>query len=152
MSEAYIPPSAGPVALGFATPAVTVVTVADQLLATGTAQHAYVGIQPATLTLQIAQQLGLKQATGSSSFRWRPPGLAAAAGLQPGGVITAVNGQNTPSADDFVAALRKVRPGDQIQLTVLRGGATQQITVTVAAPRSNNSSPLHRQRYPSLRC
>jgi S1-C subfamily serine protease len=37
VSEAYIPPQAGAVALGFATPAATVVDVADQLLATGTA-------------------------------------------------------------------------------------------------------------------
>lgn len=46
MSVAYIPPTAGAVALGFAIPAATVVEVADQLLATGIARHAYIGIQP----------------------------------------------------------------------------------------------------------
>ena len=53
MSVAYIPPTAGAVALGFAIPAATVVDVADQLLATGTARHAYIGIQPATLTQKL---------------------------------------------------------------------------------------------------
>jgi serine protease DegQ len=132
LSEAYIPPSAGAVALGFATPAATVVGIADQLLATGTAQHAYVGIQPATLTPQIAQQLGLKQSTGVVVLQVQPSSPAASAGLQPGDVITAFNGQNTSSAEDFVGKLRTVKPGDQITLTVARGVGTQQITVTVA--------------------
>jgi len=125
-------PSAGAVAIGFATPAATAVTVADQLLATGTAQHAYVGIQPATLTAQIAQQLGLSQNTGVVVLQVVSGSPAATAGLQPGDVITAFNGQNTSTAEEFIAKLRPVKPGDQIKLTVLRAGATQQIAVTVA--------------------
>jgi len=132
MSEAYIPPSAGAVAIGFATPAATAVTVADQLLATGTAQHAYVGIQPATLTPQIAQQLGVRQNTGVVVLQVVPGSPAATAGLQPGDVITAFNGQNTSTAEEFIAKLRPVKPGDPITLTVLRAGATQQIKVTAA--------------------
>jgi len=132
LSEAYIPPSAGAVALGFVTPAATVVSIADQLLATGHAQHAYVGIQPATLTPQIAQQLGVKTTSGVAVLQVGPGSPAATAGLQPGDVITAFNGKATTSAEDFVAALRGVKPGDSIDLTVVRGGATQQTKVTVA--------------------
>ena len=65
MSQAYIPPSAGAVALGFAIPAANVVDVADQLLASGTAQHAYVGIQPGTLSPQIAEQLAVDRTSGA---------------------------------------------------------------------------------------
>lgn len=132
LSEAYIPPSAGAVALGFVTPAATVVNVADQLLTTGSAQHAYVGIQPATLTPQIAQQLGVKTTSGVAVLQVAQGSPAATAGLQPGDVITAFNGKATATAADFVDALRGVKPGDSIDLTVVRGGATQQIKVTVA--------------------
>jgi len=132
LSEAYIPPSAGAVALGFVTPAATLATVADQLLATGSAKHAYVGIQPATLTPQIAQQFGVNRTSGVVVLQVGQGTPAGAAGLQPGDVITAFNGKATGSAEDFVAALRGVKPGDSIDLTVLRGGATQQIKVTVA--------------------
>lgn len=131
LSEAYIPPSAGAVALGFVTPAATVVNVADQLLTTGSAQHAYVGIQPATLTPQIAQQLGVKTTSGVAVLQVAQGSPAATAGLQPGDVITAFNGKATATAADFVDALRGVKPGDSIDLTVVRGGATQQIKVTV---------------------
>jgi len=132
LSEAYIPPSAGAVALGFATPAATVADIADQLLATGTAKHAYIGIQPATLTPQIAQQLGLNRSSGVAVLTVAQPSPAATAGLMAGDVITAFNGKDTATAEDFVAALRGVNPGDRVQLTVVRGGATQQLQVTVA--------------------
>ncbi len=60
------------------------------------------------------------------------PSPAATAGLMVGDVITAFNGKDTATAEDFVAALRGVNPGDRVQLTVVRGGATQQLQVTVA--------------------
>jgi len=46
-----------------AIPAAIVVDVADQLLATGTAHHAYIGIRPATLTPEIARLLGINRTT-----------------------------------------------------------------------------------------
>lgn len=131
MSQAYIPPSAGAVALGFAIPAANVVDVADQLLASGTAQHAYVGIQPGTLSPQIAEQLAVDRTSGAVVLEVVPLGPAATAGIRPGDVITAVNGHDIESAEDFIAALRALDPGDRVDLTVLRGGETQQISVTV---------------------
>ena len=50
INVAYIPPSAGSVAIGFAIPAPTVTDVVDQLLKTGRAQHAYLGVLPVPLT------------------------------------------------------------------------------------------------------
>jgi S1-C subfamily serine protease len=132
MSVAYIPPAAGAVSLGFAIPAATVVDVADQLLATGTARHAYIGIQPATLTPEIARLLGINRTSGVVVMQVETPSPAAEAGIQPGDIITSLNGQETATAEELIAALRSTKPGDRVQLTVLRGANTQQITVTVA--------------------
>jgi len=132
MSVAYIPPTAGAVALGFAIPAATVVDVADQLLATGTARHAYIGIQPATLTPEIARLLGINRTSGVVAMQVAAPSPAAEAGIQPGDIVITFNGQETATAEDLIAALRGTKPGDRVQLTVLRGANTQQITVTVA--------------------
>ena len=132
MSVAYIPPTAGAVALGFAIPAATVVDVADQLLATGSVRHAYIGIQPATLTPEIAQLLGINRTSGVVVMQVAMPSPAAEAGIQPGDIITAFNGQETATAEELIAALRNTKPGDRAQLTVLRGAKTQQITVIVA--------------------
>jgi serine protease DegQ len=132
MSVAYIPPAAGAVALGFAIPAATVTDVADQLLATGTARHAYIGIQPATLTPEIARQLGVSRTSGVVVMQVETPSPAAEAGIQPGDIITNFNGRDTATAEDLIAALRSTKPGDRVQLTALRGADTQQLTVTVA--------------------
>jgi S1-C subfamily serine protease len=132
VSEAYIPPTAGAVSLGFATPAATVVDVADQLLASGTAHHAYIGIQPATLTPEIAQLLGINRTDGVVVLDVVKPGPAADAGIQPGDIIVAFNGKDTPTAEIFVAALNATKPGDRVELTLQRGDATLKITVTVA--------------------
>lgn len=132
MSVAYIPPTAGAVALGFAIPAATVVNVADQLLATGTARHAYIGVQPATLTPEIARLLGINRISGVVVMQVATPSPAAEAGIQPGDIITAFNGKKTATAEELIAALRRTKPGDRAQLTVLRGANTEQITVVVA--------------------
>jgi S1-C subfamily serine protease len=132
MSVAYIPPAAGAVALGFAIPAETVVDVADQLLTTGTARHAYIGIQPATLTPEIARLLGTNATSGVVVMQVETPSPAAEAGIQPGDIITAFNGKETATAEELIAALRSTKPGDRIQLDVLRGAKTQQIAVVVA--------------------
>jgi S1-C subfamily serine protease len=132
VSEAYIPPTVGAVALGFATPAATVADVADQLLATGSAHHAYIGIQPRTLTPQLAHSLGVNRTNGVVVLAVAKPSPAADAGIRPGDLITALNGHDTPTAEDFIAALHNAKPGDHVQLTVLRGNQTLQISVTVA--------------------
>ena len=132
MSVAYIPPTTGAVALGFAIPAATVVDVADQLLATGTARHAYIGIQPATLTPEIARLLGINRTSGVVVMQVATPSPAAQAGIQPGDIITSLNGRETATAEELIAALRSTKPGDRVQLTVLRGAKTEEITVIVA--------------------
>jgi S1-C subfamily serine protease len=132
MSVAYIPPAAGAVALGFAIPAATVVDVADQLLATGTARHAYIGIQPATLTPESARTLAVDRTTGVVVLQVTEASPAAEAGIRPGDIITGFNGQETATAEELIAALRKTKPGDRVQLTVLRGDDDRQFTVVVA--------------------
>ncbi len=132
MSVAYIPPTAGAVALGFAIPAATVVDVADQLLATGTARNAYIGIQPATLTPEMARLLGINRTNGVVAMQVATPGPAAAAGIQPGDIVIAFNGQEIATAEELIAALRSTKPGDRVQLTLLREAKTEEITVIVA--------------------
>ena len=78
------------------------------------------------------------------------PSPAAEAGIQPGDIVIAFNGQETATAEELVAALRSAKSGDRVQLTVLRGAKTQEITVMVAStppPRADlpvpSDTPLH---------
>lgn len=122
ISEAYIPPQAGAVSLGFAIPAATVVDVVEQLQADGRAQHAFAGLVPATITPELAEQLGMATTEGVLVVQTVPGGPAAAAGLRRGDVITAVDETKTPTPEDFLAVLRQHEPGDVLLVTVQRPG------------------------------
>lgn len=124
ISEAYIPPSAGAVALGFAIPAATAVEVANELLADGTAEHAYLGLTPGELTRQIAEQLGLEASTGVVVLSVDEAGPAGTAGIRPGDVLESMEGVELSAPEKLLAELRTRNPGDTVGFTVNRDGQT----------------------------
>jgi S1-C subfamily serine protease len=132
LSEAYIPPQAGAVSLGFAIPAATVIDVADQLQRTGRATSAFAGLAPAAITPEIAARLGLPSTDGVIVGGVVSGGPADVAGLRPGDVLLAMDGQPLRRPEDFLAALRPRDPGDVVTLRV-RGtdGAQRDVSVTL---------------------
>jgi S1-C subfamily serine protease len=132
INEAYIPPQAGAVSIGFAIPAATVVHVVQQLLKSGTAQHAFVGIRPATLTPQIADRLGIEADGGVVVLDTVKGGPAARAGIVAGDVITKIDGTEVRSVEDFLGELRNASPGDRIELRIARDDATRTVSAVVA--------------------
>jgi S1-C subfamily serine protease len=133
ISEAYIPPQAGAVSLGFAIPAATVVDVAEQLDRTGRARHAFAGLAPAAITPEIAAELGMSTTDGVIVAQTVPGGPAEDAGLRRGDVLTAVDGDKVTTPEDFLAVLRKHKPGDRLELAVQTPGqGSRTVEVTLA--------------------
>lgn len=139
INEAYIPPSQGAVAIGFATPAPTVTYVVKQLIKSGKVEHAFLGIQPADITPQVAQQFKLQTQKGALVQDVVNGSAAAQAGLQPGDVITKVGNRQVNQVADLIEALRLHKPGDQVQLTIVRSGSQLQKTVTLASRPPSSS-------------
>ncbi|MGN6128717.1 MAG: S1C family serine protease [Nocardioidaceae bacterium] len=133
VNEAYIPPSSGAVALGFATPAVVATHIADQLIAHGQAQHPYLGVRIQDLTPRIAQALktGVKQGVVVVSFESGSP--AAKGGIERGDVIVALDGHQVADYADLLGELRGTTPGKTAHVTVVRDGQKKTLTVTVGA-------------------
>jgi putative serine protease PepD len=106
--------------VGFAIPSNTVRSIAQQLISTGKAEHAYLGISlsDTATTAQIA------------SVRSGTP--AQRASLRAGDVITAVDGTKTPTAEDLQNAISARKPGDTVTLTYRRGGSTHTVQVKLA--------------------
>jgi putative serine protease PepD len=114
--------SGGNDGVGFAIPSSTVRSIVSQILATGTAKHAYLGValddSSSPLGAQIAQVN-----TGTP---------AATAGLQEGDVVTAVGDKSISSGDALRAAVESHSPGDTLDLTIVRNGNTEHVTVKLA--------------------
>lgn len=115
----------GSIGLGFAIPANQVKYVVDQLIAKSSADHPQIGIgaQDITGTGQLGAQV--TNVTSGSP--------AAAAGIQAGDLITAVDGSPVTSTESLVALVRASQVGQQIVLTVQRNGQSADVTVTTTA-------------------
>jgi putative serine protease PepD len=126
---------AGSIGLGFAIPSNEAKDVARQLIATGSVQHAYLGVTLAdgTVTLDGAD----RQAAVIGAITAGAP--AAKAGLRAGDAITEINGAAVDGADSLVGRIRAVAPGTKVSLTVVRGGKAQTVDATLAArPAAGN--------------
>lgn len=131
INEAYLPPQSGAVAIGFAIPSTTVVAVVDQLLADGTAEHPYLGVSLGPITPTLRESLGLAAERGAIVLDVTAGGPAAAADVRPGDVVTRFGGQDIGTVENVLGALRGVRPGQRVPVTVERDGRPVQLTVTV---------------------
>lgn len=134
INVAYIPPSAQAVSLGFAIPAPTVRDVVGQLLEDGTVSHAYLGIVPAQLTPQIAEQLSATVDAGVLVLDVVAGGPAASAGVLEGDIIVRAGGEDLETVEELLGLLRREDPGGELRLEVVRGaaGGREAITVTLS--------------------
>ena len=123
----------GSIGLGFAIPINEAKSIADQLISTGKAEHPFLGVSLKDGTVQDGSATRNAAVVASVS----PGTPAATAGLQPGDAITRVNGEPVNSSESLVAQVRERSVGAKIDLTVVRGGQTQQIAVTLAKRPGN---------------
>ncbi len=136
--------------IGFAVPSVIVQKVVPELVKTGKFEHPYIGIRGGTLTSQVAEAMGLPSTTrGALVVSVTADGPAEKAGLKGstkttqidgldaeigGDVITAINGQPVRDFEDLTTYLARTgKVGDQVNLTILRNGNAQSVTVILAA-------------------
>jgi S1-C subfamily serine protease len=137
----------GNVGIGFAVPTSTVETVTEQLLEDGEVSHAFIGIQGADLTPEIADVLNLDVAEGALVQDVTPDSPADDAGLRPGDatmgiggaeirvggdVIVAVDGEAVNGMADVIAAVNRKQPGDELEVEVHRDGEERTIELELA--------------------
>jgi putative serine protease PepD len=112
--------SGGNEGVGFAIPSNTVRSIASQLISSGKAEHAYLGIS-IDATASTARVADVKPSTP-----------AAKAGLKAGDVVTALDGNEIGSGDDLTRAIDSHKPGDEVTLTYRRGGSEHTVQLTLA--------------------
>lgn len=120
--------SAGSIGLGFAIPSNLADRIAAELLADGSAEHAFLGVSlsDGTATADGTTRRGavVEQVTAGSP--------AAEAELQAGDVIVAVGSDPVNGAESLTAFVRELAAGQEVTLTVVRDGRPTEVHVTLA--------------------
>ena len=123
--------SGGYQGLAFAIPIDVALKVKDQIVATGSAQHARLGVTVQDLTQPLADSFGLKRPDGALISSVAPDSAAAKAGLKSGDVVTAVNGDPVVRSGELSSRIGMSTPGEQVQLTVWRDKEPREIKATL---------------------
>jgi serine protease Do len=132
VNTAIYSPSGGSIGIGFDVPAATAKNVIAQLKDKGSVTRGWLGVQVQPVTAGIAESLGLKNASGALVDEAQPDTPAAKAGIQPGDVITAVNGHSIKDSRELAREISGMEPGSSAKLDILRKGEQKTIDVTLA--------------------
>ncbi|ANF32348.1 hypothetical protein A0130_12290 [Leifsonia xyli] len=117
----------GSVGIGFAVPEAVAMPIAEQIIKTGKVTYPTfgIGVTPIQPGTSGSEQSGLYVQSVT------PGGPAAQAGIQPGDIITEVDGKPVGSIDDLTAIQLTSKPGDQVKVSYLRDGSEKTTTVTL---------------------
>ena len=113
----------------FAIPSNIVRKVVDDLLMYGETQRAYIGIYPKEMNADLADKAGMKEIKGVYVAELTDNSAAEKAGIRSGDVITSINGNAVNTTTQLLEVVRQYRPGDEVQVTVIRNGHEREFNV-----------------------
>ncbi len=133
MNTAHIPYGQG---IGFAVAVNSIKAAVEDILEHGRVIRPWLGVSTASLNEAIAEQLGVPTHEGAVIGRVVPGSPAAAAGLQEGDVITAINGARIEDSQALGRAIRQMKVGTSATLSIYRGRKPREVRVKLGeAPR-----------------
>jgi S1-C subfamily serine protease len=146
-------PSGGSAGVGFAIPSTTVKRISDELIRYGAVRRGWIDVDPIELFPQLVEYFDLPVQKGvlvnsagpaaqKAGIRGGDKGKAVRSGRQViyggGDIITSVNGEKIESITDLYNALESTKPGEVVQVKVVRGSQTRAFKVKlVEAPPQN---------------
>jgi serine protease Do len=133
VNTAIFSPTGGSVGIGFAVPSNLAKDVIAELRRSGTVERGWLGVQIQSVTQEVAESLGLKEAKGALVAGMTENSPAGKAGIKQGDVIVAFNGIAINELRDLTRAVAATRKGSVAKVEVVRGGKTQTISVTIGA-------------------
>lgn len=129
------------VGIGFAIPADTAVKVMQDLVSYGQVVRGWLGIEAQQMTPELAQSFKLNAPTGVIITAIYNNSPAFKAGLQPGDIILRMNNVTVSDGRLSMMQVAQGRPGDKIEIEVLRNGQTVTVNgVLGVKPPTNNKS------------
>jgi Do/DeqQ family serine protease len=119
----------GNIGIGFAIPANMAKNVMEQLRTKGKVTRSQLGVTVQTVTSDLADSLGLKQAHGAIVSSVAPGSAAERAGVKRGDVIESFNGQNVHDTNTLRNRVAEAGPGSTAELVIVRDGSEKKLSV-----------------------
>ena len=113
----------------FAVPSSIASKVAEDLIKYGQVQRAYIGVRIRPVTETLANDYNLPNVKGIHVNSLTENGAAYDAGIKSGDVILQINSKEVNSVPQLQEQISKYRPGDNVTVTVWRGGIEKKILV-----------------------
>ncbi len=122
----------GYMGLSFAIPIDLAVNVEQQIIKTGHVVRGRIGVTIQDVNAQLAESFGLDRPRGALVSNVETGAPAAQAGVKPGDVILAVNGQPIERYGEVSSLISNMKPGTEARLTIWRNRKQIELTVRVA--------------------
>lgn len=123
--------SGGFMGISFSIPIDIAMKIADQLKVNGKVYHGQLGINIQEVTPELAASFGLSKPSGALVANVSADSGAAKAGIQAGDIILKAEGKEIIKASDLPIIIGSKKPGDIIDLSVLRNGSISNLKVTL---------------------
>ena len=121
----------------FAVPANIARKVVDDMLRYGVVQRAYLGVSIADVTPELAKEMKLDATQGVYLSEVVDNGAAKKAGMEKGDVIVGAGGKTIKRSSELLEVIGSRRPGDKLDVTVLRDGKSKTFNVTLRNREGN---------------
>lgn len=137
INTAIASPTGAYAGYGFAVPSNIVGKVVEDLLQFGSVQRGVLGVMIRSVDGNLAKQESLSTTTGVYVDSLLENSAAGVAGIKPGDVITAVDGETVSNSSELQERIARYRPGDEVTLEVLREDEKQRIAVELRSRYGN---------------
>ena len=131
INSAILSRSGGNIGIGFAIPSNMARTLMEQLVKYHEVKRGVLGVNIVTLTPDVADNLGAKDAQGALVSQVVDGSAAEKAGIKAGDIITAVNGQAIKSSAELRNRIGLMRVGENVDLSVIRDGKARHMNAVV---------------------
>ena len=124
----------GNIGIGFAIPVDQAQSIANQLITSGKAEHAYLGVSSkdnvvALASAKRAAAVVVNVVSGTPADK---------AGLQAGDAIIAIDGKSIDGSLSLVAQVRELTVGDKVTVKFVRNGQTKDVSITLTSKPATN--------------
>lgn len=131
INTAIFGPNGGNVGIGFAIPSNMMKSLVDQIIEFGEVRRGLLGILGQDVDSGLSDAMNLDVSKGAFVSEVSPDSAAQKGGIEPGDIITKINGKDVQSFQELRAKIGTMGAGSKVKLTLLRKGKQKEVTVVL---------------------